>query len=165
MPAVPYTKAIFVFIWHPHGQRTLACLHVLFPKSTFPEVLVRNTDFTEEMKGYSITYSRVTTSNSAFDNFYSKFLLSCGTSRILFFLFTFATRYPAFLDLLVPAPALAPCSLHSSLYYTEQFGYARAPAYKCTFPTPSKGSTKQSVLLCLDSILAQWHHFQLEYVP
>lgn len=85
MPAVPYTKAIFVFIWHPHGQRTLACLHVLFPKSTFPEVLVRNTDFTEEMKGYSITYSRVTTSNSAFDNFYSKFLLSCGTSRILFF--------------------------------------------------------------------------------
>lgn len=161
MLAVPSTKAAFVFILPPRGCRTLAYLHILFPKSTSTKVLVRNTELTGEMKRifYHMWYSNNPHFTIwLFDIFSTKFLLSGGTSRIFVCVSLLLPQgKTAFLDLLVPTPT--PGSLHSFLSYIEQFGFAPASVYKCTFPTPSKDSTKQSVSLFLDSILAYCHHF------
>lgn len=85
MLAVPSTKAAFVFILPTRGCRTLAYLHILFPKSTSTKVLVRNTELTGEMKRifYHMWYSNNPHFTIwLFDIFSTKFLLSGGTSRI-----------------------------------------------------------------------------------
>lgn len=154
MPAVPSTKAIFVFILHPHGERTLACLHVLFPKSTFPEVLVRNTEFIGEMRGYSITYGRVTTSNSAFDIFLFKV-----SSQLWHF-------HDSFFGLLLPQgiqpswtywflPPPLPHVLYTHLFIILSNLAMPELLLINVHSQLHQRAQQNSVLLCLDSILAQ----------